>query len=173
MTHWNEICIGYWDKQHVGNWDKQCAGNWDKQCAGNWDKQCIGNWDKQHIGYWNVTPRGPGGGAPGKPRVHAGGRRSEAEPCRRHGFLACVPHVATVLAYQDLPGHVTYTADYENAPWVRVTGTGRFGKFQHYRLVLREVANPIQSFRNTKELVQVFCDALKGKKLSFAFCLPS
>ena len=84
-----------------------------------------------------------------------------------------VPHVATVLAYQDLPGHVTRTADYENAPWVRLTGTGRFRKFQHYRLVLREVANPIQSFRNTKELVQVFRDALKGKKLSFAFCSRS
>ena len=60
MTHWNKICIGYWDKQ----------------CAGNWDKQCIGNWDKQHIGYWDVTPRGPGGGAPGKPRVHAEGMDS-------------------------------------------------------------------------------------------------
>ena len=76
-----------------------------------------------------------------------------------------VPHVATVLAYQDLPGHVTHTVDCENAPWVRVA--------QHYLLVLREVANPIQSFRNTKELVQVFCDALKGKKLPFAFCSRS
>ena len=30
-------------------------------------------WDKQYIGYWDVTPRGPGGGAPSKPRVHAEG----------------------------------------------------------------------------------------------------
>ena len=40
--------------------------------------KCATDWDEQHIvGYWDVTPRGPGGRAPGKPRVHAGGRRSE------------------------------------------------------------------------------------------------
>ena len=82
MADWNKRCIGYWDiEQYVGNWDKQCAAHWDKQyvahwdkeCAGNWDKQCISDWDKQYIGYWDVTPRGPGGGAPSKPRVHAFG----------------------------------------------------------------------------------------------------
>ena len=48
------------------------------------------DWDKQYAGCWDVTPRGPGGGAPGKPRVHAGGRCSKVEPCQRHGFLACL-----------------------------------------------------------------------------------
>ena len=46
------------------------------QYVAHWDKQYVAHWDKQHIGYWDVTPRGPGGGAPGKPRVHAEGMDS-------------------------------------------------------------------------------------------------
>ena len=30
--------------------------------------------DKQNSGYWDVIPRGPGGRAPGKLRIHAAGR---------------------------------------------------------------------------------------------------
>jgi hypothetical protein len=32
----------------------------------------------------------------------------------------------------------------------------------HYRLVLKEVGLPVQSFRNVRELIQVFRDALQG-----------
>ena len=37
---------------------------------------CATDWDEQYVGCWDVTPRGPGGGAPGKPRVHAEGMDS-------------------------------------------------------------------------------------------------
>ena len=37
---------------------------------------CATDWDEQYVGCWDVTPRGPGSGAPGKPRVHAGGMDS-------------------------------------------------------------------------------------------------
>ena len=97
IADWDKQCIADWDKQYIGNWDKQCIGNWDKQYTAHWDKQLIGNWDKQHIGYWDVTTRGPGGGASSKPRVHAGGRCSEAEPCQRHGFLACLLYIGQGL----------------------------------------------------------------------------
>ena len=44
---------------------------------------------------WRLFPllwcsQGSGGGAPSKPRIRAVGRRSGAEPCRRHGFVACI-----------------------------------------------------------------------------------
>ena len=45
----------------------------------------VTDWDKHCVGCWYVTPRA-------EPRVHAGGRFSEAEPCQRHGFLACLLH---------------------------------------------------------------------------------
>jgi hypothetical protein len=35
-------------------------------------------------------------------------------------------------------------------------------QFQHYRLVLKEVGLPVQSFRKVRELIQVFRDALQG-----------
>ena len=56
----------------------------------------------------------------------------------------------------------------EKAPEVAFTSVSRF---QHYQIVLREIVNSIQSFRNTKELVQVFRDALEGKGLLFSFRL--
>jgi Fungal protein kinase len=40
--------------------------------------------------------------------------------------------------------------------------------FQQHRLVLREIVHPIQSFRNVRELIQVFRDALYG-----TFSLPA
>ena len=41
-------------------------------------------------------------------------------------------------------------------------GPELFRRFQHYRLVLGEVARPLQTFRNVRELIQVFRDALHG-----------
>ena len=80
---------------------------------------------------------------------------------------ANVSNVASVLTYQDIDGHVTKTSNFEQAPWLKSSGTQRFRKFQHYRLVLHQVARPIESFPNTKVLAQVILDALEGKSNSF------
>ena len=66
-------------------------------------------------------------------------------------------------SWRDSNGHVIYTSDFENDSWA-VVHIG-FPTFHRYRLVLGEVANSIQLFRNTKELVQTFRDALEGKYL--------
>ena len=82
---------------------------------------------------------------------------------------ANVPNVASVLTYKDIDGHVTRTLNFEQAPWLKSRGTRRFRKFQHYRLVLHQVARPLESFLNTKVLVRVILDALEGKFNLFVF----
>jgi hypothetical protein len=76
---------------------------------------------------------------------------------------AKVPHVATLEAHNDVEGHVTKTSELQWESWVKFEGNRRFRKFQHYRLVLQEYARPIQLFRNIRELIQAFRDALEGK----------
>ena len=73
-----------------------------------------------------------------------------------------VSHVATMITYHDILTEVTKTKDFADEKWVRFKGPRSFRKFQHYRLVLKEVGRPVQSFRNVKELIQVFRDALHG-----------
>ena len=73
-----------------------------------------------------------------------------------------IPHVATLITSHDMEEQVTRTKDFARKEWVRLKGPELFRKFQHYRLVLGEVAHPLQTFRNVRELIQVFCDALHG-----------
>jgi hypothetical protein len=76
-----------------------------------------------------------------------------------------VPHVATMIAYHDMLNEATQTKDFAGEEWVRFKDSDpprSFRKFQHYRLVLKEVGRPLQSFENVKELVQVFRDTLQG-----------
>ena len=73
-----------------------------------------------------------------------------------------IPHVATLITYHDMEEQVTRTKDFARKGWVKLEGPESFRRFQHYRLVLGEVARPLQSFRNVRELIQVFRDALHG-----------
>ena len=68
-----------------------------------------------------------------------------------------IPHVATLITSHDMEEQVMRTKDF-----ARFEGLQLFRTFQHYRLVLGEVARPLQSFRNVRELFQVFRDALHG-----------
>ena len=79
--------------------------------------------------------------------------------------LKQVHHVATMIAYHDMAHEATRTKDFAGAKWLKFKDGDpprSFRKFQHYRLVLKEVGRPLQSFRNVKELIQVFRDALRG-----------
>ena len=71
-------------------------------------------------------------------------------------------HIATLIAYYDMVNQVTRTKDFARKEWVKLEGPELFRKFQHYRLVLEEVACPLQTFRNVRESIQVFRDALHG-----------
>ena len=71
-----------------------------------------------------------------------------------------IPHIATLIAYYDMVNQVTRTKDFARKEWVKLEGPELFPKFQHYRLVLEEVARPLQSLRDVRELFQVFSDAL-------------
>ena len=73
-----------------------------------------------------------------------------------------IPHVATLITSHDMEEQVTRTKDFARKEWVKFEGPELFRTFQHYRLVLEEVARPLQSFRNVRELIQVFRDALHG-----------
>ena len=76
---------------------------------------------------------------------------------------ARVPHVATLEAFHDIDGHMTHTHEFERETWVKFDGPSHFRNFRHYRIVLQEFARPIYLFRNVRELVQAFRDALEGK----------
>jgi len=82
---------------------------------------------------------------------------------------ARVPHVATLEAFTDVHGQATRTDKFQQETWVKSSGPRRLRKFQHYRLVLKEFARPIQLFQDVKELVQAFRDALEGKRPPFSF----
>ena len=71
-------------------------------------------------------------------------------------------HVATLITSHDMEEQVTRTKDFARKDWVKFEGPELFRRFQHYRLVLGEVARPLQTFRNVRELIQVFRDALHG-----------
>ena len=71
-------------------------------------------------------------------------------------------HVATLIAYHHMVDQVTRTKDFARKEGVKSEGLELFRKFQHYRLVLEEVARPLQSLRDVRELIQVFRDALHG-----------
>ena len=73
-----------------------------------------------------------------------------------------IPHVATLITSHDMKEQVTRTKDFARKEWVKFEGPELFRTFQHYRLVLGEVARPLQTFRNARELIQVFRDALHG-----------
>ena len=79
--------------------------------------------------------------------------------------LKQVPHVATMITYHDMLSEATKTKEFADAEWLKNKDGDpprSFRKFQHYRLVLKEVGHPLESFRNVKELIQVFRDALQG-----------
>ena len=80
-----------------------------------------------------------------------------------------VPYVATVTAFDNVPGHLTRTHEFQSESWVKFEGARRLRRFQHYRLVLSQFARSIQLFKNVRELVQALRDALEGKK-SFSVC---
>ena len=75
---------------------------------------------------------------------------------------ARVPHVATLEAFIDVHGQATRTEKFHQETWVKSPGPLRLRKFQHYQLVLKEFARPIQAFQDVRELVQAFRDALEG-----------
>jgi len=75
---------------------------------------------------------------------------------------ARVPHVATLEAFIDVHRQITRTDEFQQEAWVKFSGPRRLRKFQHYRLVLKEFARPIQAFQDVRELVQAFRDALEG-----------
>ena len=74
-----------------------------------------------------------------------------------------VSYVATMIAYHDMPPHeATRTKDFSGAEWLKFKDAGNSPRSFRSRLVLKEVGRPLQSFRNVKELIQVFRDALQG-----------
>ena len=77
---------------------------------------------------------------------------------------AQVPHVARLEAFHDVEGQFTKIHEFRSESWVKLEGFRRFRRSQHYRPVLYEFARPIQVFKNVRELVQAFRDALEGKK---------
>ena len=77
-------------------------------------------------------------------------------------MLKGISHIATLITHHDMVNQVTRTKDFVKEEWVKFKGRESFRKFQHYRLVLEEVGRPIHLFRNVKELIQVFRDAIQG-----------
>ena len=73
-----------------------------------------------------------------------------------------IPHFATLITSHAMEEQVTRTKDFARKDWAKFEGPELFRRFQHYRLVLGEVARPLQTFRNMRELIQVFRDALHG-----------
>ena len=67
-------------------------------------------------------------------------------------------------AFHDVEGQFTKIHEFRSESWVKLEGFRRFRRSQHYRPVLYEFARPIQVFKNVRELVQAFRDALEGKK---------
>ena len=80
--------------------------------------------------------------------------------------LSCHPY--PYLFYLSTPSllrHAQWGHTNERFRWRgmgQVKAQRSFRKFQHHRLVLKEVGRPVQSFRNVKELIQVIRDALQG-----------
>ena len=77
---------------------------------------------------------------------------------------AQAPQVSRLEAFHDLEGQLTRTHEFQSESWVKFEDFRHFRRSQHYRLVLYEFAHPIRLFRNMRELVQAFRDALEGKK---------
>ena len=77
---------------------------------------------------------------------------------------AQAPQVSRLEAFHDLEGQFTRTHESQLESWVKFESFRHFQRSQHYRLVLFEFAHPIRLFRNMRELVQAFRDALESKK---------
>ena len=74
------------------------------------------------------------------------------------------PHISRLEAFHDLEGQITRTHEFQPEGWVKFEGSRCFRRFQHYRLVVYQFARSIEFFKNVRELVQAFRDALEGKK---------
>ena len=74
--------------------------------------------------------------------------------------LALSPNMIAV--HYQASGKVSHIATLRDMFNQADKGLRSFQKFQHYRLVLKEIGRPVQSFRNVMQLIQVFRDALQG-----------
>ena len=77
---------------------------------------------------------------------------------------AQAPQVSRLEAFRDLEGQFMRTHEFQSESSVKFEGFRCFRRSQHYQLVLYGFAWPIRFFRNMRELVQAFRDALEGKK---------
>ncbi|PPQ77046.1 hypothetical protein CVT25_014863 [Psilocybe cyanescens] len=75
---------------------------------------------------------------------------------------AGVHHIPTVAAYHDMDDQVTQTSLTLKPDTKRGDLANTFRKFQHYRLVLKEFAKPLEEFKDVKELLTAFSDAIQA-----------
>lgn len=84
---------------------------------------------------------------------------------------AGVHHIPTVITYEDMHLQRTKTCLDLKKDTKRADKTDKFRKFQHYRLVLKEFARPLEQFKDVRQLMDVFSDAIQGNYR--ILCLPS
>jgi hypothetical protein len=76
-----------------------------------------------------------------------------------------INNVPTVVCGGDLPDQTTKSQQYRSAPWCATTAKDEgFGRKRiHHRVLTKEIAFPLSSFKSTKQLHSVVLDALKGQ----------
>lgn len=80
----------------------------------------------------------------------------------RHLHAHGVPHIATLLCAGDVHGQATRTQEYASKEWCfRTVGIHRF---QHYRLVLKEVGKDLSEYDDARMLAIVIRDAVIGEQ---------
>ncbi|KAH9486317.1 hypothetical protein JR316_0000381 [Psilocybe cubensis] len=97
-------------------------------------------------------------------RVIGGSLKPEHE--RYSALLAAgVPHIPTVIDYHDIEDQQTRTSlQLHNTK--RSGLPDKFRTFRHYRLVLKEFAKPIEDFKDVKELLVAFSDAIEAHSVA-------
>lgn len=93
-------------------------------------------------------------------RIIGGSLKPEHE---RYSALAAagVRRIPTVVDYHDMESQQTRTS-LKLHDTKRGTLPNKFRKFQHYRLVLKEYAKPLEEFKDVKELLTAISDAIQG-----------
>ena len=97
-------------------------------------------------------------------RIVSGSQRPEHDIYKKLAD-AKVQHIATVLDYSDMEGHLTETGKYAEKSWVCKIKLKPFRTLQHYRLVLQEIGRSLTSFKDIREVLAAMRDALQGRNI--------